>query len=98
MQPDHKCMGESGFFFTNTENFLLLTQSVSSQFFLFLCQKCIPHPSKKKSSNLHESQELKSVKILKLSPMQMPFLINVKYTTKYTFYVSQFPWQHIKKI
>ena len=58
------------FFFTNTENILLLTQPGSSQHFLFLCQKCIPQPLKN-SSNLHESQELsgpkkmKSVKILR---------------------------------
>jgi hypothetical protein len=44
---------------------------------LFLRQKCIPHPPKKNSANLHESQELsgplpkklKSVKILKISTM-----------------------------
>ena len=58
------------FFWTNTENILLLTQPGSFQHFLFLCQKCIPQPLKN-SSNLHESQELsgpkklKSVKILR---------------------------------
>ena len=38
-------MGESVFFFINTENILLLTQiRILSIFFLFPCQKCVPPP------------------------------------------------------
>ena len=32
-----------GFFWTKTENFLLFTQTGSSQIFYFLCQQYVPH-------------------------------------------------------
>jgi hypothetical protein len=60
------------FFWTNTENFLLLTQiRILSIFFIF-CQKCVPHPLKKliKFTQISRTvwtfaKKLKSVKILK---------------------------------
>ena len=66
-------MGESGFFWPNTENFLLLTQIRILSKFLISLSKIHTSPPKKNSSNLNESQELsgplpkqlKSVKILK---------------------------------
>ena len=51
-------MGESGFFWTNTENFLLLTQIRILSKFLISLSKIHTSPPKKTSSNLNESQEL----------------------------------------